>query len=392
MDGFSYSGLESTYNGWVNPMAHLVINEKNFADNKGGLTISDIDVELTCGFEASQAAFSIFDCYDFIHSEFEYKKFKDYIILGSTVVLSLGYNMEFRKVFRGIIVRVEFVIDEGQAPHVRVTAMDIKSIMMSNHYHKKLMADTYSGAVKEILTTGVYSSLIGVEMANDMPITKISVTDTPDALDISTDIDTDKTVEMVGESDYEFIVRAAKKFNYEFFVNAGDVIFRPSRGDVTTLIKIPNKAKIINMNVSYDMTGLVGKVTVRGLDVGKAKAVEKSLIHKFTISAKPTSKKLLMQSSYVYVDPSVTSKSDAERRASYLFDDMSYRFGNLDMELFGVPEIIPGRFMDLTDFGSTVSNSFYIKKVHHHLDTTGRYTTRVYGEAQQINLDLGNVL
>ena len=46
---------------------------------------------------------------------------------------------------------------------------------------------------------------------------------------------TDKTVEMVAESDYEFVVKAAKKYNYEFFVSGGNVYFRKAKeyGDLT---------------------------------------------------------------------------------------------------------------------------------------------------------------
>ena len=357
MDGFSYSSLESTYNGWVNPVALIEVNGKSLLDNKAGLSISDIEVDLTCGFEASQAAFSLFDCYDLIKSEFEYKKVKDYIMLGYPVRVSLGYNAVSRTVFRGIVVRVEFVIDDSAAPHVRVTAMDIKSIMMANHYHKRLLSTTYSGAVNEIFMQGVYMNLIGVELDPSCVITGLNITDTPDIYDIPTSIDTDTTIEMVGESDYEFIVRAAKKFNYEFFVNAGTILFRPSRGDITTLISIPNTAKVLNMNVSYDITGLVGKVTVRGLDVGKGRTVESSSRHRFIISSRTAAKMLISDSTYVDVDPTVTSRIDAARRASYLFDEMSYRFGSLDMEILGVPEIVPGRFISVTDFGSTVSNT-----------------------------------
>ena len=164
-------------------MAYVTVEDETLWGNSVGVKVSDIDVELTSGFEAGQASFSLFDCYDLIKSEFEYKKVKDYIILGSKVVVSLGYNMSVREVFRGIIVRVDFVVDETMPPHVRVTAMDIKSIMMANHYHKRLTSPSYSGAIKEIFAQGAYIQLTGPLNV----ITSLSVTDTPDALTVAAD-------------------------------------------------------------------------------------------------------------------------------------------------------------------------------------------------------------
>lgn len=368
----------------------IEIDGNDIADNKNGIVISDIEVDLSCGFEAGQAAFSLFDCYDLIESTFNYDAIKKYIILGSPVIVSLGYNEIVREVFRGLIVKVDFVIDDMQAPHVRVTAMDIKSIMMANHYHKRMVAGTYSAAIKEIFGQSVYMGLIGPTNV----ITKLAISSTPDesVLEAADTVgETDVTIEMVGESDYEFIVRAAKKFDYEFYCIGGQVIFREARCDTSTLISFPNTTKLMSLNVTYDVTGLVGKVTVRGLDAGKAKVVESSIKHNLKISSKSTAKSLIADSEYVYVDPTVTSKSDAQNRGWYLYDEMSYRFGTLDLTIVGLPEVIPGRFIEVTDFGTAVSNTFYVTEVHHTMNTDGEFATRIIGKAQKLATDLSSL-
>ena len=380
MDFFTYSTLLSTYEGFADPIAVVTVNESDVRDNKGGFAVSDIEIDMTCGFDAGQAAFSYFDCYDMIKGQFQYAKIKNYITLGSPVSIALGYDLTARDVFRGIIVRVEFIVDDYSAPHVRVTAMDVKSIMMANHYHKRLLADSYSGAVKEIFTQSVYTGLIGPTNV----ITKLDINATPDTLDVPSGTDTDKTIEMVGESDYEFVVRAAKKYNYEFYCIAGQVIFRTAKGDPTTLLTFGKETRVFNMNISYDITGLVGKVVVRGLDVGTAKAVEGSQMNNSKISTKPSAKSLITGSEYVYVDPTVTSKIEAQRRSEYIFEDRAYRYGTLDMEIMGLPEVIPGRYIELKDFGGVVENVFYVTEVHHKLDTTGRFTSRIIGHCKTL--------
>ncbi len=289
MDSFTYSTLQKKYDSFEDPIAQIVVNEFDLKEDKTGITISDIEVDMTCGFDAGQAAFSIFDCYDFINTGFKYDAIKSYIALGSPVKISLGYNNKAREVFRGVIVRVDFVLDDYSAPHVRVTSMDVKAVMMANHYHKKLMADTYSAAVKEVFNQNKYMSMISPTGV----ITKLDISATPDTLDVTDAGETDTSIEMVGESDYEFVVRAAKKYNFEFYCLGGQVIFRPARGDVTVLLTFSNATRVFNMNVSYDITGLVNTVTVRGLDVGKASVKESTKLHKFKVSTKPMAKGIL---------------------------------------------------------------------------------------------------
>ena len=389
MDCYSYETLESDYNNFTDPIVQVFVDDENIHDNKGGVSISDVLVDLTCGFEAGQAAFSLYDCYDMVKTKFEYDKVKKYIMLGSTVRVAMGYGMTTREVFRGIIVRVDFVVDETDAPHVRVTAMDVKGIMMANHYHKRLMSDFYSGAIKEIFAQDVYMGLVGPTGV----ISELSISDTPDMFSLSADVgESDKTIEMVGESDYEFIVRCAKRFNYEFFCIGGQVLFREAKSDPSTLLSFSNTSKIFSLNVSYDITGLVSSVTVRGLDAGKAKVIESTMRNSNKISGSSQAKAMINGSEYIYVDPTVTAKDEAQRRAWYVFDDMAYRFGTLDMEIMGIPEVIPGRFIDLNDYGTAVSNTFYVTSVQHHMDRDGRYTTRVIGKAQTLQTDLASMV
>ena len=380
---FSYSSLESEYNQFSNPLIQVFVDGVDMRGNKGGVAISDVLVELTCGFEANQASYSLYDCYNYQTTRFEYTKISSFVNMGSQVRIALGYSSVTREVFRGIIVRVEFVVDDTEAPHVRVTAMDIKSIMMANHYHKRMTGDTYSAAVKEIFNQNLYMDLKGPEGV----ITNLSVSDTPDVFDIPTG-ESDVTIEMVGESDYEFIVRSAKKFNYEFFCVGGTVYFRPARSDTSTLISISNSAKVFALNVAYDITGLVNRVVVRGLDAGMAKVYQGQSTNTNKISSRPTARKMIMDSQYVYVDPTVTSIVDAQRRSQYLSDTMAYRFGSLDLEIMGLPEIIPGRFINLIDFGSTISNEFYVTTVQHRMPVTGRYTTKIIGKAPKLQMEL----
>ena len=54
-----YQQLKKKYCEFVYPMVTLQVGDRNFAENKKSLVLSDVSVELSCGSEASAASFSI---------------------------------------------------------------------------------------------------------------------------------------------------------------------------------------------------------------------------------------------------------------------------------------------------------------------------------------------
>ena len=71
-------------------MAIVKINDVSLADPKRGYPISDIQVDLTSGFEASIAEFSVYDVYDEAAGKFDLPATKVKILLGSKVEVFLG--------------------------------------------------------------------------------------------------------------------------------------------------------------------------------------------------------------------------------------------------------------------------------------------------------------
>lgn len=63
MASYTYNDLKKIYHDFEHPVAVLKLGNKNFADNKKSWILNDIEVELTCGFEASMAAFRIYNVF-----------------------------------------------------------------------------------------------------------------------------------------------------------------------------------------------------------------------------------------------------------------------------------------------------------------------------------------
>ncbi len=357
MASYKYGDLKKIYHDFEHPVAVLKVGNKDFADNKNAWILNDIEVELTCGFEASIATFCIYNVFSKYTSTFEFDDLKKYIQLGQKTEISLGYLDQTRTVFIGVITRAEFIYENEEQPYVRVTAMDVKGIMMACGFAKQLKAENYSDAVKEVFTRTAYNKMQQYGMLT------LEVDDTPDKQ--SSEKDAAKTIEVLNESDYEFVVRAAKRYNYEFFAHCDTVYFRKARKNKEILMELGPGTGLLGFDIGYDITGLVEQVEVRGMDTGKAKVIQAKEKIKNKISTGSHAKALLKGSVKVYTDPSVASKAEAQNRAEFLAEQTAYRFGSADCKSVGLPELIPGRYIRIAALGTAVENLFYLQTVRH---------------------------
>ena len=125
----------------------------------------------------------------------------------------------------------------------------------------------------------------------------------------------------------------------------------------------------------------MGSVVVITLDIGKASKIESKKKNAGKLSLGNKAKPLVSSQTYVYIDSTIETKNDADTRAEYLLEDMSYRLGHITMTLRGMPEFVPGRFIKLKGFGEALSNSYYVTDVIHEFNQGGFYTTTIEGKA-----------
>ncbi|MCR5278216.1 MAG: hypothetical protein K6E19_02135 [Lachnospiraceae bacterium] len=376
----SFSGLRDKYDNFRTPAVQILVGGKEISKDECGFALSNIEVESTAGYEAGVARFSIYNAYDVLFHEFKTKEVQKYITIGSAVVINMGYGTEFTKVFQGFVSQVTFSYRQGDLPIIEVQAMDIKGIMMANTYARQIAAESYSEAVSQVLNQAFYQKLKGDKNV----FSKISITDTPDKKQGGGKKETtDRTIEMVNESDYEFVVRAAKRYNYEFFQVLDTVYFRKAKSDKQSLMDIGPEDGMIAFEVSYDVTGLAGKVEVRNTDPAKGKLVKYAIKLDGKLSESGKAKGLVGKQNKIFIDPTASTQQEAEYRARYIRENMSYRYGTLEADTVGLPELVPGKFISVDGLGKTVSNKFYVKTVRHSMMTDDRiYRTHVTGIAE----------
>lgn len=400
----NYENLKKKYSNFYMPKVVIKVSDTELTNEKKGFPVGNVVVDLTSGYEASIAEFSIFEVYDITQNEFLFNSIKKYILLGSKVEIEFGYSDTTTCVFIGVITRVNFLYESDGIPCVKVTAMDVKGVMMAGSYEKQLTATTYAEAVAEILARTSYEKLKDTGI-----ITKTTVQATPDKQPTPAAAEglssvpgvgavsgavgaasgaasgvagavgaSDITMEMTAESDYEYVVKAGKRNNYEFYTECGEVIFRKAKSG-GFLMELDPTMGMDSFDITYDITGIVDKVIVRGMDVSKAKLIKHEKKLSNTLSQGNKAKTVISGSQKVYVDSTVSSTEDAAARANSLAEKIAYRYGSLSCELIGVPELLPGYYINLYGLGTGADNYFYLNKVRHELDSQGRYRVSIEG-------------
>lgn len=406
MAEFDVSNLKEKYEDFHSSLIVVEVEGKKIDKEEHGLRVSNCEVELTSGYEAAIAEIDLIGAYD--GTIFDISKCKNVIAMGSSIKVSLGYGASVREVFRGFIARVNFVLPKStyDDPYIKLTAMDIKGNMMANRHSRRLNSKYFSDAVKEVIEANPFYGYKDEQQKN---FTELVMDNTPDKPEGAGDggaggagaaagggggvpggAEGEKTddvrVEMVEESDYEFVVKAAKKFNFEFFTVGGMLYFIKAKKNENVLMEFSPGEMIRSLDVGYDITGLVGQVEVRNVDSDKGDFVGKTQKISGKISIGNKAKPLVTNQALVYIDPTAQSKESAGYRAEYLSSQASYRLGNLHAVTIGLPEIIPGRFIEIKNLGVPVNNTFYITRVKHVLYRS-EYTTEIEGCAKEIKTD-----
>lgn len=198
------------------------------------------------------------------------------------------------------------------------------------------------------------------------------------------------TMEMLSESDYEFAVKAAKKFNYEFFVDRGTVYFRKAKSNRKVLAELGVGTGIVGFHIEYSITGIVGSIEARAMDPGEGRIISSSSSFSNNLSTGSKAGKLTGKGKKVLIDPTISSQAQADARVASLMEQMSYRLGTLNADCIGIPDLVPGRFIRLSGLGAPADNTFYLTGViHEYQDDTG-YHTRIVGRTDKV--DRGNGL
>ncbi len=96
---YDYEQLKKKYQEFLVPASRLTVNGSDFQENKAGLVMSELTVELSTGYEASEAVYSLYNVFDYDTCTYRFDEFSKYCLLGSQVSISMGYMEQQTEIF-----------------------------------------------------------------------------------------------------------------------------------------------------------------------------------------------------------------------------------------------------------------------------------------------------
>ena len=175
-------------------------------------------------------------------------------------------------------------------------------------------------------------------------------------------------------TDYEVVVEQASKQGFEFFIIQGKAYFRKKKKVTSSMMKLSPQNGIISARLSLSGQQLVKKIEVRSIDEESGKQIKGSANVSGKFSKGTSAKMMIGNSTQVFYEPAVKDANEAKKRAAARAEAIENQFGEMEVECVGIPEIIPGRFIDIQQLSSQANKKYYVQYVKHQIDESGYRT------------------
>lgn len=347
-----FRSLTKKYDSFSAPAVEITVGSTKLVSGKSQ-DITYLEVELTCGYEASGCVFVVSGAYK--EEQTDFAPSISSIQVGEKVEVSVGYVRK-ESVFKGYINKIDYYYGlDTEDFQIRVECIDAKGVLMKTRRLEFFTEKSADAVVNKVLSESPVSSyLSGKEVDScpqeDIPLRSHMMTD------------------------YDLIVEQASKQGFEFFILQGKAYFRKKQKVTSTLMKLGPQNGIIGARFSVSGQQLVKKIEVRSIDEANGQQIkgEASISGKFSSGSSGTM--LLGNSRQVYYEPGVKDANEAKARAQARIDAVADQFGELECECVGIPELAPGRFVEVEKLSSQANRKYYVHYVRHVFDESGYRT------------------
>lgn len=341
------SKLEDKYGNFVVPAIKINSSGKELVSS---LDLSVIEMSISLSLDsAGMVIIKLGDCYDVKNHSFT-SKIKSAFKLGTIMTVEVGYLSSTTAVFKGYVAGLgaEFL----DMPMLVVKLMDVRKLMMTSGVKRLLYEEkNYSDIFKKLM--GSYSKLCSVEC----------------------DATSDNLTSPVSQStnDYNFVTNeliGKGKSDREFFVLMDKVYFREPAKNKTPIMSVELGKELLHFSMMADY--LDTEINVIGYDPVKCQnIVSKQKVktqEKYSPVITPTPE------SYI-IDPDADTEAKAKTRAKALADSEQRKSCFAQGELVGLPEIVPGRYLQIKSLDEIADKKYYISEVVHNFTQSSFSTT-----------------
>lgn len=340
-DQYDYQTLSNKYGNFHHPCVKVFINGTDVLASKE-LMLEEISVVLSLT-SASSVQMKLGNVYDVKNRSFRSgitDKFKP----GTIMEVALGYDSSTVKIFKGFVYMLG--VDFSNKMLLVVTAMDVRKLMMiSGNRHVLHNAKNYSDVVKTIMSS--YSQLCAAEIKATSDNLEVPISQTC--------------------NDYDFIMKELIKkgrCNREFLVVGDKAYFRERPKSGASMMKIEWGRELLQLQMDYSYLDM--NIEVMGFHVQEQMTYVKTAVaqseepQKTLVSPKPV---------WHISDPSADNQDKVSQQAETIAKNQIEQAKAGKIMTIGIPELVPGRFLEVVKVEPMVNRKYYLSEVRHNIDS-----------------------
>lgn len=340
-----FGKIKEEYNNFMIPSYEILIDGKKITDKD--FSITNIRINLSAKEKAGMANFSVSNCYSSIEKGFS-SKVKSTLKLGSMVKISFGYSNKNKELFLGYIVSISYEFDD--IPKINVNCLDVMGLLMKNIVEeRKPKGEKLEQIINEVLKK--YSKFI-----------------TSTKIDTLQPIDKNKEIVQSGD-DYNFVKKIAEENDCDFFAVGEKVYVSNLKNRKKVAATLFYGENVMNFSREFQLKKV--EVTAYGKNDNSNETISESYIYEteypYAIKGEQVSEKKVIRS------PKIDSIDKAKKIAINEAKKLIGSSYSSSIQCIGIPELIPGRYVELKDFDKDIDGSFYITDANHNF-SPGNYT------------------
>lgn len=350
---YTFKALSTKYDEFRGPAFIIKVDGTKLDSTE--YPIDSLEVDLCADGSAGGCRFTIGGMYDLKQSEW-LKKLTKTIQVGAKLEIQGGY-VKKEALFFGYV--DECTLDYGtEAARITVSGVDGFGFLMNckEPYYggKKKPKLVVEELLKKAVSAGYAKSVkVGTLASSDVPLVK-------ERLD-----------------DFKYLKQLAERYCVSLLCVNGELIFDDVVGTTKPIISLTMGVSLLEFQKRVSLQNQVGEVVVWGRDVnqkfikGSAKSVKAGGSGKTAVQLAPKFKTAVLREYCEYV----RTAEECTKLAQARLDSAAMSFVSGEGTCLGIPELIPGRYIEIDSQDKDAKGSYFISKVHHRFDQSGYRTT-----------------
>ena len=350
---YTFQALSEKYEDFRGPAFTILVDNKEL--NSTEMPIVRLEVKLSESM-ISSCTFSVESLYDSEKSKW-INNLEETIKVGATLKVSGGYTKQ-EQLFYGFVFEYNLEHSRDKPPRLVVKGMDGLAFL-TNCYEPIYHDNKRPKAVVE----EIFFKAVRAGYAKSTQVDNMENLVTPLVKEVT--------------SDYNYLRKLSQMYNLSLLAVRGELYFGDLISNSTALISLTLGAGLLDFRKRISLHTQLGKVEVRGKDINQKRIVGSA--DKVTVG--DTKKKWAAQIAPAYknvvareYNECVRTEAECTRMAQCRLNAQAMEFVKGEGRCVGIPELIPGRYINIKGMDDMTVGSYYMDSVTHTFSREGYYT------------------